>query len=234
MTLINSVVKSSPSENSHSVSECEEAFRLDAYVREHIDPEPEVLRQIDRRTNLHLLNGRMCSGHLQGRLLKMLTSMIRPALAIEIGTFSGYSALCIAEALEENARLHTFEIDDELEDFIRESLAASPHGRKVTLHIGDATAILESWADDSADLVFMDADKRMYTAYYTLARRLVRPGGYIIADNTLWNGHVTEPLEKQAPQTRAIIEFNDMVRADTGVEKVIIPLRDGLTIIRKL
>lgn len=227
-------LRNSPSDALHNPALSEPEFLLDAYVRSHIDPEPDALRKIDRRTNLHLINGRMCSGHLQGRLLKMLTSMIRPKMAIELGTFSGYSALCIAEALEEDARLHTFEIDDELEDFIRRSLDSSPHGEKVVLHIGDAGAILKEWPDGRADMMFIDADKRQYPTYYHLAKRLTKPGGYILADNTLWDGHVTEPPDRQAPQTRAITEFNDMVRDDPEVEKVIIPLRDGLTIIRKL
>lgn len=209
-------------------------YSLDSYIRHHIDPEPEYLRQLDRRTNLRLINGRMCSGHIQGRLLKMLVEMIAPKTAIELGTFSGYSALCMAEGMAEDARLHTFEIDDELEDFIREGFASSPHGNKITLHIGDASLELPQWKPESVDLVFIDADKREYRKYYSLCFPLVRKGGYIIADNTLWDGHVTEPPEKQSAQTREIIAFNDMVAADARVEKVILPLRDGLTLIRKL
>lgn len=207
---------------------------LEDYVLRHIDPQPENLRKLDRLTNLRLLNGRMCSGHLQGRLLKMLTGMINPKRALELGTFSGYSALCIAEGMEEDAILDTFEIDDELEDFIREALHDSPHGHKVRLNIGDAAPVIAGWEKESLDLVFIDADKRAYRDYYNMVFPLVRKGGYIIADNTLWDGHVTEPPEKQAAQTREIVAFNDMVANDERVEKVIIPLRDGLTIIRKL
>lgn len=207
---------------------------LEAYILDHIDKEPENLRKLDRLTNIHLINGRMCSGHLQGRLLKMLVGMIKPRVAIELGTFSGYSALCIAEGMEDDATLHTFEIDDELEDFIRRALAQSTHGKKVSLHIGDASTELRDWGKETVDLVFIDADKRAYREYYRLVMPLLKKGGYIIADNTLWDGHVTEPQEKQSAQTREIIAFNQMVAEDEGVEKVILPLRDGLTIIRKL
>ncbi|MDE6336399.1 MAG: O-methyltransferase [Muribaculaceae bacterium] len=206
---------------------------LDEYIESHIDREPDYLYKIDRLTNLRLLNGRMCSGHLQGRLLKMLTSMIAPKRVLELGTFSGYSALCIAEALSDDARLDTIEVDDELEDFIRENLTSSPHGYKVRLHIGDASEIMKQWQDAEFDLIFIDADKRHYDDYYAAALPLLRPGGYIIADNTLWDGHVTE-INPRSSQTLGIMRFNDMVASDPRVEKVIIPLRDGLTIIRKL
>ncbi|MDE6717861.1 MAG: O-methyltransferase [Muribaculaceae bacterium] len=209
-------------------------FSLETYIRGHIDDEPEWLRRLDRATNIHLLNGRMCSGHIQGRLLKMLVGMIRPGRALEIGTFSGYSALCIAEGMEEGARLDTFEIDDELEDFILEAFRSSPHGSKIRLYIGDPASELTAWEPESLDLVFIDADKREYRRYYSLVFPLVRKGGYIIADNTLWDGHVTEAPDRQAPQTREIVAFNRMVKEDPRVEVVIIPLRDGLTIIRKI
>ena len=206
---------------------------LEQYIEAHIDREPDYLYKIDRLTNLRLLNGRMCSGHTQGRLLKMLTAMIGPKRVLELGTFSGYSALCMAEALAEDARLHTIEVDDELEDFIRENLASSPHGHKVILHIGDAGEIMKQWEPETFDLIFIDADKRRYDEYYRAALPLLRPGGFIIADNTLWDGHVTE-TSPRAPQTLGIMRFNDLVAADPRVEKVIIPLRDGLTLIRKL
>ncbi|MDE7413567.1 MAG: O-methyltransferase [Muribaculaceae bacterium] len=207
---------------------------LEAYIRDHIDAEPENLRHLDRLTNIRLINGRMCSGHIQGRLLKMLVEMIKPRHALELGTFSGYSALCIAEGMDEDARLDTFEIDDELEDFIREAFAASPHGKKITLHIGDAAKEIGQWPRESLDLIFIDADKREYREYYRITFPLLRSGGFIIADNTLWDGHVTEPEEKHSAHTREIIAFNEMVKNDPRVEKVILPLRDGLTIIRKI
>lgn len=208
-------------------------FELENYIRRHIDDEPAELRALDRQTNLRLINGRMCSGHIQGRLLKMLVGMIKPKKTVELGTFSGYSALCIAEGMEEDAELHTFEIDDELEDFILSAFRSSPHGHKITLHIGDASAELADWQPESVDLAFMDADKREYRKYYRLLFPLIKKGGYIIADNTLWDGHVTEPAEIQSAQTKEIIAFNEMVKQDPRVEKVILPLRDGLTLIRK-
>ena len=209
------------------------SMTLDEYIEAHIDAEPDYLYQIDRLTNLRLLNGRMCSGHTQGRLLKMLTSMITPKRVLELGTFSGYSALCIAEALPDDARLDTIEVDDELEDFIRHNLSLSPHGHKARLHIGDASEIMQQWKPEEFDLIFIDADKRHYDDYYRAALPLLRPGGYMIADNTLWDGHVTETATR-SPQTLGIKRFNDLVAADHRVEKVIIPLRDGLTIIRRL
>ena len=208
--------------------------RLLKYIEEHSDPEPENLYRLERATNIHLINGRMCSGHLQGRVLKMLVEMINPMRVLELGTFSGYSALCIAEGLSPDASVDTVEADDELEDFIRKALEQSPHGEKVKLHIADATEFIDSCEDESYDLIFIDADKRHYTDYYTSCMRILRPGGFMIADNTLWDGHVVEPEKAGDPQTAGILRFNDMVAADTRVEKVILPLRDGLTLIRKL
>lgn len=204
------------------------------YIESHIDAEPANLHQLERATNIHLINGRMCSGHLQGRVLKMLTEMIRPKRVLELGTFSGYSALCIAEGLSGDAFIDTVEADDELEDFIRGALDASPHGKKVRLHITDAMEFLSGCESESYDMVFMDADKRQYPQYYDALLPLVSKGGYILADNTLWDGHVIEADHKSDPQTGAIMRFNDIVAADSRVEKVILPLRDGLTIIRKL
>ena len=207
---------------------------LQEYIEAHIDPEPENLHRLERATNIHLINGRMCSGHLQGRLLKMLTAMIHPKDVLELGTFSGYSALCMAEALDDDARLHTVEADDELEDFIRKALSDSPHGHKVELHIGDALTYALNARPESFDMIFIDADKRQYSDYYEAALAILRPGGFIIADNTLWDGHVVEADHFNDRQTAAIMAFNDMVAPDQRVEKVIIPLRDGLTLIRKL
>ena len=207
---------------------------LQEYIEQHIDPHPDHLYQIERATNLRLLNGRMCSGHLQGRILKMLTHMIKPRRVLELGTFSGYSALCIAEALTDEATIDTIEVDDELEDFIRRNLALSPFGRKINLHIGDATEIIKSWPSESFDLIFVDADKRKYSEYYLHCIALLRPGGFLFADNTLWDGHVVEPEKFSDPQTKGIRDFNDMVKDDTNVEKVILPIRDGLTLIRKI
>lgn len=208
--------------------------KIQEYIEDHIDAEPGHLHDLCRRSNLRMVNGRMCSGHLQGRLLKMLVSMVNPRRVLELGTFTGYSALCIAEALEGDARVDTVEADDELEDFIRESLALSPCGHRVHLHIADALTFAREATEGSYDMAFIDADKREYTAYYEACLRAVRPGGFIIADNTLWDSHVVEPDHFADRQTAGIMRFNDLVAADPRVEKVILPLRDGLTLIRKL
>ena len=205
---------------------------LEDCIVEHIDPEPEWLREVDRRTNLRLYNPRMCSGHLQGRLLRMLAQLTGANRVLELGTFSAYSTLCLAEGVPDGGEVHTIEANDELEDFIRQNLALSPHGHKVTLHIGDACTLLRREFDGAVfDLVFIDADKRQYSDYYRLVKPLVRKGGLIVADNTLWDGHVVA-AERHSSQTLGVMEFNDMVAADPDVEKVILPLRDGLTVIR--
>lgn len=206
---------------------------LEDYIEKHISKEPLLLKNIDRETNLYHVNGRMCSGHIQGRLLKMLVSMINPDIVVELGTFTGYSALAMAEALSENAEIHTIEADDELEDLIKENISQSPYGRKIKLHFGDAIEVLETWNKESIDLAVIDADKRQYPLYFNKLLQLVKPGGYIIADNTLWDGHVLEK-GRHAPQTAGIMEFNDLVAATPGIEVAIIPMRDGLTLIRKL
>ena len=179
---------------------------------------------------MHLLYGRMASGHLQGRLLKMLVGMIRPKLVLEIGTYSGYSGLCIAEGLEEGAHLHTVEINDEQEDFTLPWLKGSPWVDRITMHIGDALEVVPKLGL-MFDLAFVDGDKRRYVDYYEMVLAHLNKGGYILADNTLWDGHVLE--ESHDPQTLGIQAFNDWVAKDERVEKVILPLRDGLTIIRK-
>lgn len=206
---------------------------LDEYILRHIDEEGGYLHDLWRDTQLRLAYGQMASGHLQGRMLKMLVRMIRPRRLLELGTFSGYSALSMAEGLEDGAELHTVEVFDELEDFLRQWIGGSPWADRIHLHIGDALDIVPRmnvvW-----DMVFVDADKRHYADYYRMLMPLIRPGGYLIADNTLWYGHVLEQHPRESDlQTRGIQAFNDMVAADTRVEKVILPLRDGLTIIRK-
>ena len=207
--------------------------QLQQYILDHIDPEPPHLRQLARDVNVYLLYPRMCSGHLQGRILHMLTGMIAPRHVLELGTYAGYSALSIAEALAPDAHLHTIEIDDEMEDFILQRFAQSPAGSRITLHIGDARDILPQLGDIVWDMVFIDANKRCYCEYYEMILPHVRPGGYILADNTLWDGKVTDPEHNHDAQTRGIMDFNDLVASDNRVEKVILPLRDGLTIIRK-
>lgn len=204
---------------------------LEEYIENHITPAPDSLERLERLTNLRLINGRMCSGLLQGRILAMLMKMMRPKRVLELGTFSGYSALCIAEGLPEGGTIDTVEVDDELEDFIREAFSASPYGDRIRLHIGKARDVISRFEPESFDLVFMDADKREYPSDYLAVKPLVRRGGWIIADNTLWDGHVVETCS-HAPQTQGIIDFNDMVASDPDVETVILPVRDGLSIIR--
>lgn len=205
---------------------------LEEYILAHISPEGEMLRRLNRETHLYHLRPRMCSGHLQGRLLKMFVRMIAPEAILELGTFTGYSALCLAEGIAPDGVVHTIEIDDELEDFIRAHFDASEYGSRIVLHIGDAEQIIPT-LDTRFDLVFIDANKRDYVAYYEMAMQVLNPGGFIIADNTLWDGKVVTCTEKIDAQTAGILAFNDHVAADDRVEVVIIPLRDGLTIIHK-
>lgn len=207
--------------------------RLEEYIASHIDSEPEELRALNRETHLFHLRPRMCSGHLQGRLLKMFVRMINPRNILELGTFTGYSALCLAEGLSGEGSLHTIEIDDELEEFIRCHLNGSSISSKVNLHIGDARDILKSLNEETFDLVFIDANKREYLEYYNLVFDRVSDGGFIIADNTLWDGKVVDPGKRPDAQTAGILEFNNAIANDNRVEKVIIPIRDGLTIIYK-
>lgn len=205
---------------------------LDDYILEHISPEPEHLYRLWRHTNLHDLYPRMCSGHLQGRILKMLTAMLRPQYVLELGAFTGYSTLCIAEALTGNAQLHTVEIDDERRQTLSQLFAASPGGHRITLHIADALTIIPTLNLDW-DMVYIDANKRDYTAYFDALLPRLKPGAVIIADNTLWDGKVTDTIANHDPQTRALAQFNDLVAHHPQVETVILPVRDGLTIIRK-
>ena len=207
---------------------------LQRYCEQHSDREPENLFKLERATNIHLINGRMCSGRLQGRLLKMIVEMIRPQRVLELGTFSGYSALCMAEGLPEGATIDTVEADDELEDFIRAAFDASPFGDRIRLHIADALEFTQLSKPETYDLIFIDADKRRYCDYYEASLRALRKGGFILADNTLWDGHVINPTKAKDAQTAEIKRFNEIVAEDGRVEKVIIPLRDGLTVIRKL
>ena len=206
---------------------------IDEYILQHIDPEGEYLHALYRDTHLKLLYPRMASGHLQGRKLKMFVSIIRPRQVLEIGTYSGYSALCIAEGLPEGSLLHTFEINDEQEDFTRPWLEGSSYADRIKFYIGDALKRVPELGL-TFDMVFMDGDKRKYVDYYEMALSVLSPGGYILADNTLWDGHVLEEHPRASDlQTLGIQAFNDLVAQDERVEKVILPLRDGLTIIYK-
>ena len=206
---------------------------IEEYIERHIDPEPDYLYRLWRATNIHMLHGRMASGHLQGRLLKMLVAMIRPKNILEVGTFSGYSAICMAEGLDEGGMVYTFEINDEQEEFTRPWIEGSPVSDKIRFIIGDALSEAPKLGI-TFDMAFIDGDKRTYRQTYEMALSLVRKGGFIVADNTLWDGHVVDASYDHDAQTQGIETFNDYVLADPRVERVILPLRDGLTLIRKL
>ena len=220
---------------------------LAEYIEAHSSPEGAVLEQITRNTHLEVINPRMLSGHVQGRVLSMLSKMIRPKRILELGTFTGYSALCLAEGLVEDGRLITIEHNDEMEDAIRRNLALSPLGAKIELVIGDAKEWLREVKGERLkvkgergkvkggelfDLVFIDADKKEYCDYLDLVLPLMNEGGWILADNTLWDGHIIDPAYDKDKQTVALRAFNDKVAEDERLEKVILPLRDGLTVMR--
>ncbi|MCE1156721.1 MAG: O-methyltransferase [Bacteroidales bacterium] len=207
-------------------------LELEEYLIAHTDPEPAYLAAINRTTHLKVLNPRMLSGHLQGRVLAMLSQMMQPRSILEIGTFTGYSALCLAEGLAAGGRIHTIEADDELEELIAANLQLSPFAGQVVVHIGDAKQLIPR-IEEVFDLVFIDGDKREYQQYLELVLPKVRKGGIILADNTLWDGKVLVGQGSKDPQTAAIMEFNNRLSADERVDKVMLPLRDGLTMIRK-
>lgn len=208
---------------------------LNDYISAHISPEPTLLTETYRHTNLYHLYPRMCSGHVQGRFLKMLTAMIAPRRVLEIGTFTGYATLCLAEGMPEGGELHTLEIDDELEDELLDRFGRSDYADRISLHIGDALELIEPVSRGREwDLVLIDANKRLYCDYFRRVWPYVRHGGYVLADNTLWDGKVIEQPVPADAQTRGIMAFNDMAAALPDSELTILPLRDGLTIIRKL
>lgn len=208
------------------------------YIAEHSTAESELLKEITRETNLHVLNPHMLSGHVQGRVLSMMSKMIQPKYILELGTYTGYSALCMAEGLRPDGKLITIEHNDELEERIHRNFSQSDFNDKIELVIGDAcervTELISKGMSNQFDLIFIDADKREYSKYIDLVYPLVRQGGWILADNTLWDGHIIDPDYDKDPQTRGLRAFNDKIRDDERFEKVILPLRDGLTIIRKI
>ena len=206
---------------------------LEEYISNHSTPENNILASITRDTHLHVLNPHMLSGHIQGRVLSMISFMLRPKRILELGTFTGYSALCLAEGLAEDGKLVTIEHNDELEETIRRNFAKSPLGERIDLRIGDCKMEIGN-LEGPFDLVFMDADKREYCAYLEAVYPLVPIGGFILADNTLWDGHIIDPAYDKDKQTLGLRAFNDKVAADERFEQVILPLRDGLTIIRKV
>lgn len=205
---------------------------LDQYIAGHIMPEEDFLRELDRETNLTCFYPRMLAGHVQGKVLYMLCKMINPRKVLELGTYTGYSAISMGLALGESALIHTIELQDEKEEIISKYIEKAGLSDKIMCHFGDAFEIVPT-LNETFDLVFIDADKREYCAYYQLVFDKIRPGGFIVSDNILWDGKVIDPLEEQDAQTRGIVEFNELVQNDLRVENVIFPFRDGMMVIRK-
>jgi len=205
---------------------------LENYILDHIDSEDELLYELNRKTHLHILRPRMLSGHLQGQILKMICQMIQPRNILEIGTFTGYSCICMAQTLPEEGFIDTIDVDDEIAGFTQSFFDKSGLSHKIKMHIGDALEVLPS-LHKKYDLIFMDGDKRQYPAYYKMVFDMLNPGGYILADNILWDGKVVEPVDKKDTYTQGIMKFNQMVKEDVRVEKVIFPFRDGIFVIRK-
>lgn len=210
---------------------------LERYIHDLSQPEDELLHLLDRETNLRVMQPRMISGHIQGLLLRMIVAMLKPRNILEIGTFTGYSALSMAAGLDEGGVVDTIEVDDELEPMAQSFFDSSPDGGKIRLHIGSALEIAPKLGKEF-DMAFIDGDKREYPAYYRMllgddgGRRLVHSGSILLADNILWYGKVVEPVAHNDKHTRAILEFNRMVREDDRVENFILPLRDGINVIR--
>jgi predicted O-methyltransferase YrrM len=205
---------------------------LDQYIEAHTSPEEPLLDELVRYTHLHTMNPRMLSGHVQGKLLATFSAMLRPSRILEIGTFTGYATLCLAKGLAPGGEIHTIERNDELHDTLCDFFRRSPQAGRIKLHIGNALDLIPT-LHETFDLVYIDGDKREYTAYYHAVFDKVRNGGYIMADNVLWDGKVTaEPLPGDL-QTQNIRAFNDLVHGDGRVENLLLPLRDGLMIVRK-
>lgn len=206
--------------------------KLDDYVVKHSEDEPEFLQQLSRETYQKIMQPRMLSGHYQGRVLSMISKLVNPKNILEIGTYTGYSALCLAEGLQEDGELHTIDINEELADFQRKYFDASNYGKQIHQYVGDALAIIPSF-DVTFDLVFIDADKENYTNYFHLIIDKLKTGGIILSDNVLWSGKVIEPLDEKDISTKAILEYNQLLKTDERLETVMLPIRDGLTICRK-
>jgi predicted O-methyltransferase YrrM len=207
--------------------------KLDDYVCAHTEKEPEVLNELNRKTHLTVLRSRMLSGHFQGRLLSMISHMVQPERILEIGTYTGYSSICLAEGLTENGKLTTIDINEELEDITREFIQKANLENKIEYIIGDAMQIVPQ-LDEQFDLVFIDADKKNYCNYYHLVFDKVKPGGYILADNVLWSGKVVESYDALDSETKIIMDYNKMVHEDPRVQEILLPIRDGLMLARKL
>ena len=206
---------------------------IETYITDHSSPEDDLLKRLNRETHLKVLNPRMLSGHVQGRFLEMISKMIRPQRILEIGTYTGYSAICLAKGLAGNGILHTIEVNPELEEFAKRYFREAGLESQIIQHGGDALELLPQ-IDETFDLVFIDAAKESYLDYYHLIFDKVRKGGFILADNALWDGKVVDPNQVQDKETQGIMAFNDFIRKDDRVENVLLSLRDGIMIIRKL
>jgi predicted O-methyltransferase YrrM len=205
---------------------------LDHYIVKHSEDEPELLQKLSRETHLKILQPRMLSGHYQGRLLSLISKMVNPKTILEIGTYTGYSAICLAEGLQSGGVLHTIDINEELYDFQRKYFDASPYGKQIIQHVGNAIESIIT-IDSYFDLVFIDADKEDYPAYFELVMTKLNSGGIILSDNVLWSGKVTEPLVEGDEATKALLHYNKLLKDDPRIETVVLPIRDGLTISRK-
>lgn len=210
-----------------------ESREIELYVEKHSSPESALLNKIYRDSNLQMINPRMVSGHIQGLLLKMISLMVKPLNILEIGTYTGYSAICLAQGLQKGGTLHTIEINDELISMARGYFESEGLGESIIQHVGDACAIIPAM-NEKFDLIFIDGEKREYPQYYNMCIEKLQPGGYLIADNVLWNGKVVDPSTFNEPATKAIIDFNQMVQADSRTENVLLPIRDGLMLVRRL
>jgi predicted O-methyltransferase YrrM len=206
--------------------------KLDNYVCAHTENEPALLADLNRRTHVSILQPRMLSGHYQGRLLSMLAHMIQPKRVLEIGTYTGYSALCFAEGLQAGGKVTTIDVNEELEEFVRSYIEKANCNDKVEYIVGDAMEVLAK-LDEQFDLVFIDADKKNYCNYYELVFDKVKPGGYIIADNVLWSGKVLEDYDSLDRETKILMDYNKMIHEDERVQEILLPIRDGLMIARK-
>lgn len=205
---------------------------IDDYVVQHSAKEPELLQKLNRETNQKVLQPRMLSGHYQGRILSMISKLVNPRNILEIGTYTGYSALCLAEGMKSDGILHTIDINEELFDLQKKYFEASSYGKQIKQHLGDATEIIPTLKEEF-DLVFIDADKPNYPTYFDLIMDKLKPGGIIISDNVLWSGKVVEPVKEDDESTKALLEYNNLLAEDERLETVMLPVRDGLTISRR-
>ena len=205
---------------------------IDDYIVKHSAKEPELLQQLNRETNQKVLQPRMLSGHYQGRILSMISKLVQPSSILEIGTYTGYSALCLAEGMKENGVLHTIDVNEELYDLQEKYFEASPYADQIVQHLGDATEVIPS-LETEFDLVFIDADKPNYPKYFELIMERLKSGGIIVSDNVLWSGKVVQPFKKGDESTAALLEYNRLLAEDDRLETVMLPIRDGLTISRR-